>query len=84
MIDKELIENIAEIFSLEMFNRIERMESVEDAAKIFNQLLQSKAKFFPITYCQKEKLIGNTKDLKGEECIICPFFILNGGICSPL
>ena len=74
MTDKNSIGNLTK-----MFKEIEK-----DHIKRFDALVQKKSRFIPTTYCQKEKRIKLTKDIKGEECLICSFFILNGGICDPL
>lgn len=58
--------------------------SKEDSIKRFNELVPKAAKVHQYTLCFQRQTMIPTESLKGEECVECSYFILNGGICDPL
>jgi len=50
----------------------------------FNSLVPQAAKLHPFTFCVKLGMPVLTERLRGEECVRCKHFILNGGVCDPL
>jgi len=50
----------------------------------FNKMVPRAAKLHPFTYCVKERKVVETRKLKGEDCVRCKEFVLNGGVCDPL
>lgn len=50
----------------------------------FNRLAQEASQIHEYTYCVRDEVMMRTKDLNGEDCCSCPYFILNGGVCDPL
>ena len=57
---------------------------MSEEIKRFNQLVKESSQIHEYTYCVRDQATIRTKDLKGEICCSCPFFVLNGGICDPL
>lgn len=56
----------------------------EENIKWFNSMIPKAAKLHHLTYCVKKRKVIETRKLKGEECVRCREFVLNGGICDPL
>jgi len=50
----------------------------------FDRMVAKAAQLHVGTWCVKRHLVIPTAQLKGEECLNCREFILNGGACDPL
>jgi hypothetical protein len=58
--------------------------SKEEQIQKFDEFVPKVAKVHPQTWCFKKVQLVLTVTLKGEECVNCQHFVLNGGICDPL
>jgi len=50
----------------------------------FDSLVPQAARLHPFTFCVRRNMPVLTERLRGEECVRCKDFVLNGGVCDPL
>jgi hypothetical protein len=50
----------------------------------FRGLQEMAVRLHPYSWCVKVQLAVPTGHLSPRECVTCPHYILNGGICDPL
>jgi len=56
----------------------------EEKIRKFNELVPKAARVHAYTWCVRRQCAIPTISLKGEECVRCKEFVLNGGVCDPL
>jgi len=59
-------------------------EDVGERIRRFDELVERAAMAHEWTYCAKVRMRRLTEKLRGEECVPCIQFVVNGGSCDPL